>query len=278
MKETLAPAETAALKKDILSSLHCALPGTVESFDPRTLTAAVRPAPLKGLPLPLIRDVPVFFPGNRDRALTFPVSPGDGCLLVFADADVDRWLETGGAEEPASGRTHDLSDAFAFVGFRSRPEAPGDMPGEPSFFGLTASGLEEKLAGRAEAEHRHDAGDLVSGTLAVNRGGTGQAGTSASTVIANVAVAAPGCTLTTTQFAYWGKVAMLRLVVRKTAAVSSGTTTLATIVEGRRPRYYAMAERGWGEGARITPAGEVQVNGAIAANESITILSTYVVA
>ena len=35
MKETLAPAETAALKKDILSSLHCALPGTVESFDPR---------------------------------------------------------------------------------------------------------------------------------------------------------------------------------------------------------------------------------------------------
>ena len=135
MKETLAPAETAALKKDILSSLHCALPGTVESFDPRTRTVDVRPAPLKGLPLPLIRDVPVFFPGNRDRALTFPVSPGDGCLLVFADADTDRWFETGEAEAPESTRHHDLSDAFAFVGFRSRPNALPEFPDEPSFFG-----------------------------------------------------------------------------------------------------------------------------------------------
>ena len=53
MKETLTPAETAALKKDILSSLRCAMPGTVESFDPRTLTAAVRPARRPGGPLVL---------------------------------------------------------------------------------------------------------------------------------------------------------------------------------------------------------------------------------
>ena len=60
----------------------------------------------------LLRDVPVF--------VCAEVNPGDLCLVVFADCDVDAWLETGEAGEPASGRMHSLSDAFAFVGFRRR--------------------------------------------------------------------------------------------------------------------------------------------------------------
>ena len=38
MKETFNPADIAALKKEILSSLHCALTGIVESFDEETGT------------------------------------------------------------------------------------------------------------------------------------------------------------------------------------------------------------------------------------------------
>ena len=49
--------------------------------------------------------VPVFMP------VPFAVNAGDGCLLVFADRDT---------EDPAGGRMHSLSDAFAFVGFRRR--------------------------------------------------------------------------------------------------------------------------------------------------------------
>ena len=119
--------ETEALKREIFASLHCALPGIVESYDPETQTATVQPA-VKSRPLyrsgqgeeaaavafPLLHDVPVFMP------VSFEVNPGDLCLLVFADCDIDRWLETGETEEPVSGRMHSLSDAFAFVGFGVR--------------------------------------------------------------------------------------------------------------------------------------------------------------
>ncbi len=117
------PSGIRALKKEILSSLHCALPGIVEAFDPETRTAAVRPALKRhmgfgtageGCALPLLRDVPVFMP------VPFEVNPGDACLLIFADCDIDAWLETGEAEIPRSGRQHSLSDAFAFVGFSHR--------------------------------------------------------------------------------------------------------------------------------------------------------------
>ena len=116
------PSGIGALKKEILSALHCALPGTVEAFDPETQTAAVRPAlkqrtgsgPGKdACALPLLRDVPVFMP------VPFEVNPGDACLLVFADCDIDAWFESGRAEVPLSGRQHSLSDAFAFVGFKT---------------------------------------------------------------------------------------------------------------------------------------------------------------
>ncbi len=115
MKETMTPAEVLALKKEIFSSLHCALPGIVESFDVDSVTAVIRPAVKNsaGIALPVLYDVPVFMP------VPFDVNAGDACLLVFADCDIDAWFETGEAVVPESGRQHSLSDAFAFVGFRT---------------------------------------------------------------------------------------------------------------------------------------------------------------
>ncbi len=113
MNHAMSPQEMMALKREVLSSLHCAMPGIVESFDALTQTAAVRPAlKRKGMTLPVIRDVPVFMP------VSFTVNPGDACLLVFADFDTDAWLEGREAEDPTSGRMHSLSDAFAFIGFK----------------------------------------------------------------------------------------------------------------------------------------------------------------
>ena len=139
---SLTPEERELFRRELLSSLHCALPGIVTAFDPVIQTATVQPAMrsrLSGssdtLLLPLIHDVPVFFPGSRHAAMTFPIEPGDECLLIFADSAIDRWFETGEAEAPDSTRHHDLSDAFAFVGFRSRPNALPEFPSEPSFFG-----------------------------------------------------------------------------------------------------------------------------------------------
>ena len=109
MYESMSPAEIRALKKEILSSLHCALPGIVESFDDSSGTASVRLA-LSGMPV--LQDVPVFVCNE--------VSVGDACLVVFADCDVDAWFDGEDLADPASGRMHSLSDAFAFVGFRRR--------------------------------------------------------------------------------------------------------------------------------------------------------------
>ena len=49
MDQGLTPAEAAALKREIFATLRCALPGTVEAFDPETRTASVRPA-AEGMP------------------------------------------------------------------------------------------------------------------------------------------------------------------------------------------------------------------------------------
>ena len=107
--------ELQALKRDILSSMHCALPGTVVSFDAETQTAVIQPAVSRnGVQMPQLRDVSVFMP------VAFEVNEGDACLVIFADCDIDAWFETGEAEVPGSNRMHSLSDGFAFVGFRTR--------------------------------------------------------------------------------------------------------------------------------------------------------------
>jgi len=122
--------EIRALKQDVFSSLHCALPGTVVSFDTDSQTAVIQPAvkrraEQRDVPLPLLHDVPVFMP------VSFEITPGDTCLVIFADCDIDNWFETGETEVPASNRSHSLSDGFAFVGFRPRV-IPNEVEGSPS--------------------------------------------------------------------------------------------------------------------------------------------------
>ena len=60
--------EIEAVKEDILSAFHCALPGIVEVFRPETRTADIRPA-VRGRhkeELPLLQDVPVFVTGESE--------------------------------------------------------------------------------------------------------------------------------------------------------------------------------------------------------------------
>ena len=122
MSITLSHEEREALKQEIFHSLHCALPGKIVSFDPDTQTASIQPAvKLGSLPYPVLTDVPVFMP------VPFEINPGDACLVIFSDVDIDNWFETGEASAPNSPRRHSLSDGFAFVGFRvaGSPESNG---------------------------------------------------------------------------------------------------------------------------------------------------------
>ena len=143
----------------------------------------------------------------------------------------------------------------------------------------TTAQADALLAAKANTSHEHAAGDITSGTLALARGGTGMGATSSTTTTSSIAEAESGCSITTAQYAYWGKVAMVRLVVKKTTAVASGTTSLCTLVSGKRPAYNASATcLTSGLIASITSAGRVQVTGSISANASMTILSTFVLA
>jgi hypothetical protein len=76
--------------------------------------------------MPLLLDCPVYFPEGGGAVLTFPIQPGDECLVVFADRCIDSWWQQGGIQPPAEYRMHDLSDGMAYVGFRS---VPNNIPG-----------------------------------------------------------------------------------------------------------------------------------------------------
>lgn len=116
----------------IFGSLRVAMPGIIQSFDPDAVTCTVLPAiygqrlrddgTLVSEELPIIPDVPVVFPRGGGCSLTFPVKPGDECLLVFSDRCIDFWWQSGGVQEPVDPRQHDLSDAFAIVGPQSQAQ------------------------------------------------------------------------------------------------------------------------------------------------------------
>ncbi|NIF20252.1 Gp138 family membrane-puncturing spike protein [Candidatus Pantoea multigeneris] len=134
--QSLAGGEQETLKSIIgsaLAAIRVAMPGIIQSFDPgddsTPPTCTVQPA-IKGqvsddqgnytsAPLPLLVDVPVVFQRGGGCSLTFPISEGDECLLVFSDRCIDFWWQSGGVQEAVDDRMHDLSDAFAIVGLQS---------------------------------------------------------------------------------------------------------------------------------------------------------------
>lgn len=68
---------------------------------------------------PVLQDVPFIVLGGGNSYLTFPISVGDNCLLLFNDYEIDRWWDTGENLPSTFDRKHDISDAFALVGVHS---------------------------------------------------------------------------------------------------------------------------------------------------------------
>lgn len=68
---------------------------------------------------PLLKSVPFIVLGGGGSSLTFPISVGDNCLLLFCDYEIDRWWDTGESLPANFERRHDISDAFALVGVHS---------------------------------------------------------------------------------------------------------------------------------------------------------------
>ncbi len=119
------------------ATLWTALPCLIHSYNPKALTVEAQPS-ISGKTqgpsgawsptrLPMLVDVPVVFPCGGGHTLTFPIAPGDECLVVFSSRAIDGWWQQGHIQAPTSSRMHDLSDGFALVGPRALKRPLSDV-------------------------------------------------------------------------------------------------------------------------------------------------------
>lgn len=115
------------LKTDIFRSFNCIQIGRIETFNATNQTAKIQllikriinPQTQESRSYPVLVDCPVFISGNQTSYLSFPINPGDECIVLFNDRNIDNWFFTGDEGLPADFRVHDLSDGIALVGIRS---------------------------------------------------------------------------------------------------------------------------------------------------------------
>jgi hypothetical protein len=105
-----------------LNNVHTAMPGMIIDYDYTTQKAKIQPTINKVWttgkiePMPVLENVPVIFPQAGGASLSFPVTPGDTCLIVFCERSITEWLLQGGFATPNDPRKFDLSDAVAIMG------------------------------------------------------------------------------------------------------------------------------------------------------------------
>lgn len=124
-------------------SLRVAIPGIIRSWNAATQTVSVQAAiseqivcnsesfrrkhgANKGFEkLPELQDIPIVWPRSGGYMITFPISVGDECLVIFSDTCIDSWWQDGCplgedgeyvSQNAMSERRHDLSDGFALIG------------------------------------------------------------------------------------------------------------------------------------------------------------------
>ena len=120
------------IKKDILINLNCHHIGIVQSFNSSTQRAQVKIVynktlqvlnwngyELQNVSYPIMADCPVIVLGGGLTSLTFPITIGDECLVLFNDRDIDNWISNSVTLEVNSSRLHSFSDGIIIVGLRS---------------------------------------------------------------------------------------------------------------------------------------------------------------
>ena len=125
-------------------NLFTAMPGFVQSYNPDNQEADIVPA-LSILfrdrttrEFPVVKNVPVQFPGTKTSNLNMPISAGDSILVVFSQRSLDKWQaqnKDGRRVNPEAFRKHELTDAIAIPGIWPtilNPTRKRTLPGDPS--------------------------------------------------------------------------------------------------------------------------------------------------
>lgn len=124
-----------------LLDVHTALPGRVRSYDASTQTADVVLGARRVVPaadedqdedtaenLPVLVAVPVIWPRGGGYRMHAPLAAGDGVLVIFPEASIDRWLDSGDAADPALPTRHGIDGAIAIPGLGFRGGRIGSAP------------------------------------------------------------------------------------------------------------------------------------------------------
>lgn len=116
----------------LLSSVHTAMPGKIESYNPDTKRAEVTPT-IKHvtknnveLDYQTISDVPVLQYGGKSGVIDIEFQKGDPVLLLFCESEIGGWKGSDGKTRvaPESLSHHQITDAIAI---------PGIMPDRLNF-------------------------------------------------------------------------------------------------------------------------------------------------
>ena len=109
-------------------NVHTVQPGIVRAYDPNTKRAQVQPA-LRTLVLsaddpdpaaidkPPILNVPVLWPGGGGITALFPLTEGDGVLLLFSERGLDAFKQTMKELSDPERRFFEMKDAVALPWF-----------------------------------------------------------------------------------------------------------------------------------------------------------------
>jgi hypothetical protein len=127
-------------RDDIFYNMNCVKIGIVQSFDGTKKTAEVQCAFKRVLKdgtivrHALLIDCPVFTLQGGGAFVEMPIAPGDNCLLLFSDRNLDAWFETGSEAPPYDARAHHFTDAIALVGLNSlQSSLPNYVPATARF-------------------------------------------------------------------------------------------------------------------------------------------------
>jgi hypothetical protein len=127
-----------AIARRISYSLRCGLPGVITAFNPVTQYVSVQLLITEKIfinqemtqkSIPVLNDVLLLLPGDTNWCITFPSLIGAECYVCFADMCINAWATNGPGAAPNQAqnqeinRRHDLSDGFAILRPRSKPNA-----------------------------------------------------------------------------------------------------------------------------------------------------------
>lgn len=116
--------------------VHTSMPGVISEYNAKTRRAIIQPSLERRagnkefVPLPLLIDVPVQFPGTKKYTIHFPLEKGDEVSIFFSERSIEAWKDAGqDGIKDTDPRRFSLSDAYCVPGLQPQEFIATEEPG-----------------------------------------------------------------------------------------------------------------------------------------------------